>query len=351
MTHNNDNDNSAMAHDHAHTTNSDPLDECPAIAELVVQLSEADPSVTAHIATCRRCSALLSQLQSVREPSTTGASHAPTGDFPGVREPALIEGAITVGEVVTLRSKKATGPLLLAVVISVEEDELRLAALNGDVLDASDDEILLALGESPLGYDSVVQLWNVGRTDEKSVAERIGRVSPALQKQIEAEAPDAGSAAGVAADDARADDQHRERQHASLFMRDEPVSLGSLLAAAERTRPNLDDRLREHGWSKGSLSRLRAGGVDPREVTVDMTADLFLEAGWVPGHAEVATLVALESLREALRGTQTVVGGARRSAHFLHFFKQSGLGNPPTDPDAYVEGVVSAIARRREQRS
>jgi hypothetical protein len=252
---------------------------------------------------------------------------------------------VDAGEVITVRSRLAPGELLLAVVIASASDEVRVAVIDIYPGQLSDDELMLAPGDSPLGYEALVQLWNIGYAPRGAVAERLGRLRPDVHDELERAAPDGTSAAGVAADDARWDRQQCKREQAARFMTLQPVSFAALFAAAERTRAVMEPQLRERGWSKDALVRLRSGVVDPREVTVVMAADLMDAAGWSTADPAAHTVVR-ESFRDAVKASQVVVGGARRRP-VLHFFKQPGIGNPPTDPDVFVEAVFRELESRR----
>lgn len=166
---------------------------CPTVDELRDQLEQASEEIARHLATCRRCRALLRLLAEARAPLPPSLS--PPADLPSSREPPVEPGqlitGVTDGAVVVASSPEAPGELLVAVVLDVESaaagaDGLVVVPLSPETRLATDADIVLGAEQSPLGYQVTAEVWNTGTILREQIEEQRGHLGDAAWARINA---------------------------------------------------------------------------------------------------------------------------------------------------------------------
>jgi hypothetical protein len=166
--------------------------DCPTLEELRDHLEEADEEIARHLATCRRCRALLRLLAEERAPLPP--SSIPPADLPS-RQPSVEAEQPTTDvrdrAVVVVSSPEAPGELLVAVVLDVESaaagaDGLVVAPLSPETRLATDADIVLGADQTPLGYQVTAEVWNAGTILREQIEEQRGHLGDAAWERINA---------------------------------------------------------------------------------------------------------------------------------------------------------------------
>jgi len=166
---------------------------CPTLDELRDQLEQASEEITRHLATCRRCRALLRFLAEERAPLPP--SSIPPEDLPSRREPSVDAERPTTdirdGAVVVASSPEAPGELLVAVVLDMESaaagaEGLVVAPLSLETRLVTDADIVLGADQTPLGYEITAEVWNAGTILREQIEEQRGHLGDDAWARINA---------------------------------------------------------------------------------------------------------------------------------------------------------------------
>ena len=133
------------------------MSTCPALSELFA--AEPSASVSAHLAECRRCQALLAS-----------ADDRVAVDLDEAGEWSVNNAEPAAGEVV-LVAAPASDEYLPAVVAKVGDETVTVVPLSGEVEAASEWDLLL--DQDVLGYQSMAEAWNFGTVLPEQVGERL----------------------------------------------------------------------------------------------------------------------------------------------------------------------------------
>jgi hypothetical protein len=296
---------------------------CPGLEELRDQLERTNETIARHLETCRRCRALLRLLAEEAAPlpssATARAAPEPIGEPSAAARQRPAE--VADGSVVVASSPEAPGELLLAVVLDTESeaagsDGLVVAPLSTETELATDADVVLDRGQTPLGYQVMAEIWNHGTLLRAQLEEQRGLVDSDAWEKLAGlyaaaigELEDKGvggqtSAAPVgdgppiiADEDPRLLFQDEEVERAQRFYlpaarllvtdivqtdaetgeRDEgALTAGSLLSAwLEEQGYEANEYARASGFERGHVELVRANRIDPVLLNHDLVAAIL----------------------------------------------------------------------------
>ena len=144
------------------------MSTCPALSELFA----ADPSarVSAHVAECRRCQALLASVND-RLPVDL--------DEPG--EWSVDNDEPSAGEVI-LVAAPTSDEYLSSIVAKVGDESVTVVPVSGQVEAASEWDLLL--DGAVLGYQAMAEVWNFGTVLPEQVGERLVKLKADVLEQL-----------------------------------------------------------------------------------------------------------------------------------------------------------------------
>jgi hypothetical protein len=363
-------------------TNNTQMTDCPSLEELTDFTNTGDEAIERHVASCRRCRALLrllGELEGIAEGELT-PRELPEAELPRRETPA---GEIAFGEVCIIDTDFNGGSLLVGVVLDRPTPEtIEVAPVSMETTNASDWDLLLASDNGVLGYPAMVEVWNHGTILSDQVAERLGLLVVDGQHRLNAmydalladEAPPADVPRGVALradEDPRAIFQEEEAERvrpfwqpaARLFAERAPetaATVGVLLGQwLEREGYDAPDFAKELGWPKEDVVLVCTDQFDPQAFPSDRLAEAFrrtdirsdeIETGlWQtiqPHHFEFGTTVIEE--RAAFRRTARR-RGAERSAWVQR--GAAAVSLPPQERERrrrqYINEVIEAVEEKR----
>lgn len=159
------------------------MSDCPSLYELTSASLEENGGLRAHLASCRRCSALLAAWE--REAREEGAARE--DDW---REWEVLAGELgfdvglddvdappVPGSVHGLWAP-ASDTFLVGVIVAVDDEAATVLPVSTETWAAADEDVVL--GDDSLGYPAMVECWNRLDVLREQVAERVADPSPAL---------------------------------------------------------------------------------------------------------------------------------------------------------------------------
>lgn len=155
-------------------TSKEPnIRNCPSSDETAGLRLRPTQAFLAHLESCRRCRAmvrLLDEREGVESEVVRSLPHV------AVIPPREAPNSWTFGEALVISSTEASGTQLVAVLIGGEDEPttLEVAPISTEVLNATDEDLLLEASDSPLGYPAMVEVWNYGVVLQEQVVERAG---------------------------------------------------------------------------------------------------------------------------------------------------------------------------------
>jgi hypothetical protein len=365
-------------------TNDTHMTDCPSLEELTDFTKTGDAAIERHVASCRRCRALLrliGQREAIVEDELT-ARELPEAELPRREAPA---GEIASGEVCVVDTDFGGGSLLVCVVLDRSEgtpETVEVAPVSTETMNASEWDLLLAPADGVLGYPAMVEVWNHGTILSDQVAERLGLLVIDGQHRLNAiyaalladESPPADLPRGVpilADEDPRALFQEDEAERARPFWQpaarvyaekapEAAASIGALLGHwLEQVGSDAEDFASELGWPKRDIVLVCTDQFDTQAFPSDRLAEAFrrtdipsdeIEAAlWQtiqPHHFEFGTTVIEE--RAAFRRTARR-RGAERSAWVQRGAASVSL--PPEERERrrkqYINEVLEALEEKR----
>jgi hypothetical protein len=358
--------------------------DCPSIDELADFTKTSDAGVDRHVASCRRCRAVLRLLEE-REPVAADEPRArelPQGSLPQREPPG---GGLTFGEVCVIDTDVSDGTLLVAVVLAGVHgtpETVEVAPISTEIANASEWDLLLAPEDGPLGYPAMAELWNYGTVLADQPIERFGLLAVDGQQRLHAmyeallagEKPPDDVPRGVpvvADDDPRAIFQEEEAERVRSFWRpaartfaeterETAPSVGAVLGQwLEQQGYGDAEFASEIGWVTRDVVLVHADQFDPQTFASERLAELFtrtdipssdIEAGlWQtiqPHHFALGTTIIEE--RAAFRRT------ARRRGAERGAWAPRGAEAVPLPPEErerrrkrYINEVVEALEEKR----
>jgi hypothetical protein len=358
--------------------------DCPSIDELADFTKTGDAAVDRHVASCRRCRAVL-RLLDEREQVAADAPRArelPQASLPHREPPG---GGVTFGDVCVIDTDVNDGTLLVAVVLAGVDgtpETVEVAPISTEIANATEWDLLLAPEDGPLGYLAMAELWNHGTVLADQLVERFGLLAADGQHRLHAmyealladEEPPGDVPSGVpvvADDDPRAIFQEEEAERVRAFWkpaartfaetkRETAPPVGALLGEwLEQHGYGDADFASEIGWPTRDVVLVRADQFEPRTFSSDRLAELFrhtdipsddIEAGlWQtiqPDHFALGTTVIEE--RAAFRRTARR-RGAKRGAWMPRGSEAVPL--PPEERERrrkrYINEVLDALEEKR----
>jgi hypothetical protein len=274
--------------------------DCPSLDELADFLTDGGAAIEQHVASCRRCRALL-RLFEQREPVAVdeiAKRELPEAAVPDRGPPA---GDLTFGEVCIVDTDFTDGTLLVAVVLDRAEGDpetLGVAPVSTEVENATEWDLLVASDDAPLGYPAMVEIWNHGTILADQVVERFGVLAVDGQNRLNAmyealladEPPPTDVRNGVPVigdDDPRALFQEEEAERVRRFWQPTARVFADKAPGAQPTLGTLlghwleehgyaaADLAHEIGWSTEDVVLVCADRFHPQTFSSDRLADLF----------------------------------------------------------------------------
>lgn len=306
---------------------------CPSVVELSAHLGQRDSSIELHLTTCARCRAL---IRALLPPASDLAASEPSPGLPRaeVAQRAAPEGALLVGEVVALRSDRASGELLVAAIAAITEsrDMALVVPILHDV-DEDEDDLRLPAAD-PLGYEALADLGSFGWSDASAIFERLGHLPTDTMSELRQRVR--GSFERPV-DRALSLRRRREAERTSLFFL---PTLSSLFGESWESG-SIQTELEEAGWQPESLEALANDRIDRRQTTTGQVALLLQRIGWPRGMPPAANAV-LRAFRCALENGE-LYGGQSRAAPIALLSYVSTLGRRTPTVDEFVRDVMALL--------
>jgi hypothetical protein len=342
---------------------------CPPISDLL----DAEPAAIDHARGCERCRALLALAEPI------------DADGPAPRSPVFARAnlperhplaARTVGEVVSLRSGRADGELLLAALLAISEESIEVAPLSGDVGLAAEWDLLLDATQDPLGYEAIAEVWNHGRVLPGQVAESLGVLSERtgeellrLYAAVFADEPPADARTGpplLSEEDPRSSFQDREVERTRRYWSDAEdlgagvregtaEGIGVLVGAwLEEVGDDAAGLATQVGWMQGDVERLLREEINRTQTAfapqrmAELLAYTTIEADDARVHLQ-ATLVGTGPAAPTAAPRAFLARPVyHRAPASVEKRLQAKKGEGPGEIEAYVTEVIAALEELRD---
>jgi hypothetical protein len=157
---------------------------CPSLAELETISGEPRADIEEHLASCERCRTLLKLITGQQLPELA-RGEVPKFEVADIPERAK-RSEDGLGELVLATSNNDEGDLMVGVALAWQagRDEIELAPISTRPHDATEWDLILEAGDSPLGYSVIVEVWNHGTIAADQIVEHLGMLSVDAGEQL-----------------------------------------------------------------------------------------------------------------------------------------------------------------------